>query len=230
MSITAGMVEAIESTWNTIQANNQDVPEVVVTFGAGTLNRAGVVLGHFAPNRWIAGEDERTIHELFVGGEGLQLGAASVLATLLHEAAHATAATRGVKDTSRQGRYHNDRFRVIAEEFGLNLTHSKMLGWSDSEVTEATAKRYAGCVAQLAASITAYRRGEGGALITGGSQGDNGQTEDGDEGEDTAEKKPKNGYAPVCGCGRKIRVAAGTFEAGPILCGLCGTAFEVPEP
>ena len=34
---------------------------------------------------------------------------ADVLDTLLHEAAHALAAARGIKDTSRQGRYHNKK-------------------------------------------------------------------------------------------------------------------------
>jgi len=228
MSITAGLVQAIETTWTAIQTIHEDVPEVVVTMGAGSINKAGIVLGHFAPNRWVAGEDQRTIHELFVGGEGLQLGARAVLATLLHEAAHSAAATRGIKDTSRQGRYHNDRFRMIGEEFGITLTHTKGLGWSDSELSDTTADQYADQVAQLDGAIIAYRRGEGGAqIVTGGEDQDSAEGDGTEDGKSPA--KPKNGYAPVCGCGRKIRVAASTFEAGPILCGLCGTAFNTPE-
>lgn len=225
MSITAGLVQAIETTWAAIQIQHEDVPEVVVTMGAGSIHKNGLVLGHFAPNRWVAGEDARSIHELFIGGEGLQLGARSVLATLLHEAAHSAAATRGIKDTSRQGRYHNDRFRQIGEEFGLTLTHSRGLGWSDSELSDTITGRYADQVAQLEGAIIAYRRGEGATqIITGGDEGTDAE---GDEGESTT--KPKNGYAPVCDCGRKIRVAASTFEGGPILCGLCGTAFSIQE-
>jgi hypothetical protein len=229
MSITAGLVAAIETTWAAIQKQHEDVPEVVVTMGAGSIHKSGLVLGHFAPNRWVAGEDARTIHELFIGGEGLQLGARSVLATLLHEAAHSAAATRGIKDTSRQGRYHNDRFRQIGEEFGLTLTHTRGLGWSDSQLSDTTASRYTDQVAQLEGAIIAYRRGEGGAqIITGGDEdGAQGEGDGAEEGESTT--KPKNGYAPVCGCGRKIRVAATTYDAGPILCGLCGTAFAIPE-
>jgi len=130
-SITAGLVEAIESTWKAIQKNHHDVPEVVVTIGAGS-KAMGLVLGHFAANRWEAGEDEkaRTIHELFVSGEGLQRGAADVLGTLLHEAAHAAAETRKIKDTSRQGRYHNAKFKAIGEEFGLSLSCDKTIGWA----------------------------------------------------------------------------------------------------
>jgi len=39
---------------------------------------------------------------------------------LLHEAVHGIAAARGVRDTSRAGRYHNRRFLAIAEELGLD--------------------------------------------------------------------------------------------------------------
>jgi len=37
--------------------------------------------------------------EVFVGGEGLARGLADVHGTLLHEAAHALADVRGIKDT-----------------------------------------------------------------------------------------------------------------------------------
>jgi hypothetical protein len=37
-----------------------------------------------------------------------------VLGTLLHEAAHALADQRAIKDNSRQGRYHNARYRQLA--------------------------------------------------------------------------------------------------------------------
>ncbi len=39
------------------------------------------------------------------------------------------------------------------------------------------------------------------------------------------------GTAPVCDCGRKIRVAPSTAAIGPILCGVCDAAFvEVAAP
>jgi len=44
-----------------------------------------------------------------------------VLGTLLHEAAHGMAATRQIKDTSRQGRYHNRRFAELAAELGITV-------------------------------------------------------------------------------------------------------------
>ena len=55
-----------------------------------------------------------------ISGEGLRRTAHDVLGTLLHEAAHALAHARGIKDTSRQGRYHNKHFKTLAEELGLD--------------------------------------------------------------------------------------------------------------
>ncbi|WP_297495484.1 hypothetical protein [Pseudonocardia sp.] len=42
-----------------------------------------------------------------------------MLATLLHEAAHALAHVRGIKDSSRQGRWHNAKFKALSEELGI---------------------------------------------------------------------------------------------------------------
>lgn len=230
-SITAGLVEAIESTWRAIQGNHHDVPEVIVTIGAGS-KAMGLVLGHFAANRWVAGQDDqaRTIHELFVSGEGLQRGAADVLGTLLHEAAHAAAEARGIKDTSRQGRYHNAKFKAIGEEFGLSLSCDKTIGWSTTSVPAETAARYADQVHTLEGAMIAYRRAEGLAGIFGGLIGGTGGAEGGEgEGDDDKPTKPKNGYSAECGCGRKIRVSASTYEAGLITCGLCGQPFTAPN-
>ena len=111
--------------------------------GAGSLGpRRGVRLGHFTAERWQA-KQPGALAEIFVGGEGLVRGARRVLATLLHEAAHGLAHKRGIKDTSRQGRYHNQRFKTIAEELGLEVEHHPSLGWSLTTLAASTARRYA---------------------------------------------------------------------------------------
>lgn len=204
-TVTAPLIAAIETTWAAIQSRQSDVPEVVVTLASGRTAK-GMNLGHFAPERWVRGED--TVHELFIGGEGLARGGRGVLGTLLHEAAHGAANGRGIQDTSRQGRYHNAKFKAIAESFGLTIEHDKSIGWSLTTVPDATAALYAAEVAQLDAAITAYRRAEA-SDATGG-------------------RKSNNGKAAVCGCGRKIRASLAVIDAGPILCGLCGAEFE-PE-
>jgi len=216
---TARLVAALEAAWAAIQAWHEDVPEVVMTIAGGSL-KGGVKLGHFAPDRWQRGVDR--LPELFVGGEGLASGGAAVMATLLHEAAHGAAHERGIQDTSRQGRWHNLKFKTIAESFGLAIEQDKRIGWSTTHTTPVMLARYAVEIAAIDDAITAYRRGEWATHPTPGGDG-----EAGGEGDDGAEpKKSNNGAALTCGCGRKIRASRKVVAAGPITCGLCGTPFE----
>lgn len=199
--VSSPLVAAIERAWAGIQARHQDVPSVVVTLGSGTM-KSGLTLGHFAAERWVRGGER--IHELFVGGEGLARGGAELLGTLLHEAAHGVARARGVQDTSRQGRYHNTRFKLIGEELGLELAIAPGIGWSTTVVPEPTAGLYSPEVNELSRALVAHRLSES---RPGGRGTSN------------------NGVSAVCGCGRRIRVARSTFELAPIVCGGCGELF-----
>jgi hypothetical protein len=80
----------------------------------------GLKLEHFAAMRW-ADPD---------GGEGLARGPADTLGTLLHEAARALAHVREIKDTSPEGRWHDARFKALAEELGIEVTKDSRIGWS----------------------------------------------------------------------------------------------------
>ena len=140
------LVRALEQVWGAIQRRHPEVPAVVVTLGAGSVGvpRGVLKLGHFAADRWTAGgAGSPAVAELFVGGEGLAQGAESVLATLLHEAAHGLADVRRVQDTSRQGRYHNTRYKALGEELGLVVTQVAGIGWSGTALADGTTARYA---------------------------------------------------------------------------------------
>ncbi|MFF0613263.1 hypothetical protein ACFYUD_31805 [Nocardia tengchongensis] len=202
-TITGLLVTALENTWAAIRSQHPYVPNVVLTVGSGSTGGSELTLGHFAPNRWVRGEYE--LHELFVGGEGFQRGAVDVLGTLLHEAAHGVAVTRGIKDTSRQGRWHNERYRALGEELGLTLTHHDKIGWSLTTVPDQTRELYRNELDELAFALVAYRRRE--PERRGGRKSNN------------------NGVSAECDCGRKIRVALSVFEIAPITCGHCGEAF-----
>ncbi|SUA73662.1 Uncharacterised protein [Nocardia otitidiscaviarum] len=204
-TITGLLVSALETTWVKIRHLHSDVPDAVLTVGSGSMSGNGLTLGHFAPHRWIRGEYE--LHELFIGGEGLQRGATDVLGTLLHEAAHGIAVTRGIKDTSRQGRWHNQRYRALGEELGLYLAQHPKLGWSLTTVPDATTRRYDSELEELNLALVAYRRRE--PERRGGRTSNN------------------NGLSAECDCGRKIRVSRSTYEVGPICCGSCGGVFQI---
>lgn len=204
--LSAPLVAALEEAWGAIRRRHPEVPPAMLTVGSGTSRSSpGVVLGHYAPERWQANAGGEVLPEILIGGEGLVLGAREALVTLLHEAAHALAQVRGVKDTSRQGRYHNKRFKALGEELGLVITRVDAIGWSGSELPTATADAYRQTLRDLDAALTMHRRSE---LPAGPA------------------KPSRSPIAAVCGCGRRIRVAPSVLGAGPIVCGLCAKEFE----
>ena len=62
----------------------------------------------------LSSDARASLSEVLITHDRLADRPAEVLATLLHEAAHSVACKRGIKDTSRQGRYHNHRFQIVA--------------------------------------------------------------------------------------------------------------------
>jgi len=208
VTISPRLITAIDRTWAAIQKRHPDVPDVVITLGAGSGGKAGLKLGHFAAERWQRAG--MRLPELFIGGEGLAKGAREVLGTLLHEGAHGVASAREIRDTSRQGRFHNARYRALAEELGLTVARTGTIGWSDTAVPDATAALYRAELRRLDAALVAYRHAE-----LGNGRG--------------GRASSNNGVAARCQCDRRIRVAESVLEAGPITCGLCGSDFEAGE-
>jgi hypothetical protein len=220
---SAPIVAALERAWDEIRRRSPDLPQVVMVVASGSDGApAGwLKLGHFAAMRWQTGDG--LLPEVFVGGEGLAAGPTAVLATLLHEAAHAIADVRGIKDTSRQGRYHNQRYADLARELGMDVVQVTPIGWSGTSVPETTADSYSETVTDLAAALTIFRHSETGQLAAGDP------TAGGD-----VTRRPRqpgrngasgNGLVCVCECGRRIRVAKSVLAAGDIICGICGASF-----
>jgi hypothetical protein len=210
--IAGPLITALERAWTAIRRNHPELPPAVFITGSGCEpGRSDMLrLGHFAASRWTGSDGE--LDEIFVGGEGLERGARAVFATELHEGVHCLARVRGIQDTSRQGRYHNMRFKALAEEVGLEIDRHPVIGWSLTTLPEATAHRYAAVIEDLEQAITIFRCHEG----SGGSE---------------ATRKP--GPLPcLCSCipVRRIRVAPAVLAIGPILCGVCGHPFEADTP
>ena len=92
--------------------------------------------------------------EVFITDQVLDMGARATLKVVLHEAAHTLATARDIKDTCSRGRYHNGRFRRLAEELGLTaVARDSSIGWSHTTLMEGVDLRYAASVAQLAAAL-----------------------------------------------------------------------------
>ena len=197
----SGIVRVLEDIWRTIRARHTELPAVVIIIASGT-ERKQPVWGHHAPGRWQAGNEQRA--EIMISGEGLRRTPRDVLGTLLHEAAHALAAARGIKDTSRQHRYHNTKYKMLAEELGITVTFDPTIGWSITTVPDQTAEHYAGQLAALQAAMTLWRT---------------------DEELTPTQRRNSNLIAAICPCGRSIRAAASTLAEAPIICTACGEPF-----
>src|SRR6266511_1246630 len=249
----SSLITALEATWAAIRRRHRDLPEVVFITGTGLRHASAASVdakwGHFGAQRWVAGHPQPTatpttepsqdgkLHvqadrkpELFVAGECFAEGAEHTLVTILHEAAHALAHVRGVKETSRQGKYHNRRYVELAAELGLEWpTDTKahpVNGFSEVQLTQPVREAYAATIGDLDAAITLHLDTFRRLGLAGQGQPDtstDGETEGDGE-------KTFNRSKLVCDCypERSIRVSPKQAARGPILCGICDGEFH-PE-
>jgi hypothetical protein len=230
------IVAALEATYEAIRRRHPDLPEILFITGTGLMGR-GAKWGHFARDRWVVGNgaivDTETgrLAEIFIAGERLACGAADTLQTLLHEAVHALAVVRDVKEVSRDFRYHNRRFVALAEELGLvwpeDTKPHPVIGFSAVVLAEGTLEDYAEEVAALQAAIVAHLDTFQGLL----AKGDDDKAPAGGEAPKVAPrpKAPSRSNAKAaCGCGRIIRASRKVLAEAPITCGVCGQDFQ-PE-
>lgn len=136
---------SLERAWKTIQTRETDTRDAVIVI---YLHPKGDRRGHFAGSSWTIRDDTEdqpeldTLDEVHISSHILAQGARSVLETLLHEAVHSIAAARGIKDTSRQGRWHNKRFETLAKLVGLTVEKSDRIGCTTPDITEETFNLY----------------------------------------------------------------------------------------
>jgi hypothetical protein len=198
----SGLLRALEATWQHIQSRHPQVPPVVIIVASGTGGKHAK-WGHHAPKRWHTSGHDRA--EIMISGEGLRRPAREVLGTLLHEAAHALAAARDIKDTSRQGRYHNKHYQTLAEELGITVTHDHTIGWSVTTVPDPTAKTYNRQITALEKAMVLWRHDEFNGTGT--------------------TRRNTNLIAATCPCNRSIRIAGTVLAEAPVTCGACGGDF-----
>ncbi|MFI9332922.1 hypothetical protein ACIGZJ_35980 [Kitasatospora sp. NPDC052868] len=225
------IITALERVWAQIQRHHPEVPDCVMITGSGLTGRkgrggqpAGMKRGHHSADKWV--EPGGRAPEIFVAGELLALGGREVLQTLLHEAAHAVGARRGIKTTSSQGnRWHNRRFAELAKELGLEPPKraQPVLGFSFCVVTDATLARYARAVQGFdGAQLPFLEAGAGGAA---------GGVDAPKEKKPPAEKTGGKRVKVLCGCEppRTLQLTPKSLSDGAVLCGLCHEAFA-PDP
>lgn len=171
---TLKMLEAVNAVVEKARNIHSGIPETVVVLGASGVTRSGQKHGHYAPRSWgvrSAGEattegvgetssNQREVYgEIFLAGESLERGAVGTLGTILHELVHAYCCANDIKDTSNGNRYHNAKFRDVAEEFGLSIDKADTIGWSVTTVPQSTQQTYADELQALEEAIFVHRLG-----------------------------------------------------------------------
>lgn len=108
-------LETLESCWDSMNAFtfNLKARPVITIQSKGRKD----ALGWFWADKWKAGKAPAP--ELNISAEYLTRPFQDVLRTLAHEMVHHKAFEEGIKDTSREGRWHNKRFAKLAEAHGM---------------------------------------------------------------------------------------------------------------
>jgi hypothetical protein len=159
--------------------------------------------------------------ESLIGESSSACGAELSFERLLHEAVHGVAAARGVRDTSRAGRYHNRRFLAVAGELGLEHPDEPhpSSGFSLVCMTPEAKRRYRSTAERLRRAVKAHTA----ATIADTSRSFRGPAaRHGSSGGGVRVKA-------VCECGRNVRVVPSVLAQAPIMCGACGKQFQIPD-
>jgi hypothetical protein len=130
MKATPQLVQALDRAYQALRSRHPDLPNMLLT--AETPQPAVTQRLAYATHEQIttttANYDGRIAFLLPPEHRGhlpcvFEQGAVATFGVLVHEAAHALARTRGIKDTSRGGTYHNRQFGELAAELGLVEVH-----------------------------------------------------------------------------------------------------------
>ena len=163
VSIAGPIVTQLESIYSRLCAEHPDLPtDVVIIIGDGT-ERTGVKYGHadngsLWTHKPTPRSKARPAYEILISAQALAVGAGQAFQTLVHETVHLYCRAKDIRETTRQGRWHNRRFVEAAELFGMHYPHdgpSPKNGYSAVEPTPELAKAYRAETKELEKVITA---------------------------------------------------------------------------
>lgn len=203
--------------------------DVVLTTG-GTSRR---VYGWFADRMWRLGD--RKVHELFLNADHRHFDPSSspaeqALVTLLHECCHVWAQAQGIKDTSRDGRYHNKQFAQIALVIGLGIEKDKLIGHRTPGLASWARTAYADLATRLDQGLVLSREPQPADRDSTPDDEAEQAADLTDESSESSSSTTKYVFAS-CQCRDvrhrpvTIRVARGSWRQGVICCAMCDAPF-----
>lgn len=182
------------------------LPRAVISFEQGSRKKA--YGWTYTKKMWKQGNEYK--YSIVLASEYLD-NLNNVMITLVHEMCHIYAMEKDIKDVSRGGKYHNDCFKLIAEQAGLVCTREPQ-GWATRSMTESLAKWV-----EDNCPISAIR-----LVWTGGRpkpedrKGESGKPKpEGEEGESEKPKKKSGYYIYICPeCKAKVRATKANLIIG----------------
>lgn len=134
MSLTHSLTEPIKELERAYQFFNERLfsnalnEKVILTIQ--TRGRRQNALAWYWQKRWNATNDgkDEVINEINFSAETLRSN--DPYESLIHEMVHHYCAIKNIKDCSRNGKYHNNRFKEAAESVGLLCKKDSSIGWA----------------------------------------------------------------------------------------------------
>lgn len=103
-----------------------------------TIQSTPKAYGHYTLYDAWSVDGEKGMREINIGAGTLSRPIENIVTTLLHEMVHYWNDTNGVKDCSRNGTYHNKKFKAKAEACELNVECHPTYGWSITSPSDKT--------------------------------------------------------------------------------------------
>lgn len=156
--------------------------------------------------------DGKARHELNIGAGTLSRPIENTVATMVHEMVHLYCMDNNIKDTSRNGLYHNKNFKREAEKRGLIITQIPTYGWTHTEPADDLIQW---CIDQDLEEIRVTR-----LEAIGIQRGGKGKGADGENGNEEEPPKKSSTRKYVCPC------CHNSVRATKDLKLICGDCYE----
>lgn len=235
------ITSALERVWTKVQqyaATNTDpaviLPDLVFTTGTGvymTATGPALALARIRFELWNQDEAEGKLHELFVSGESLAIGAEDAIVSILHEAAHLVNQLKGVQDVARYGQVHNMEFVKAARIFGMDYLHADRnpdVGYSDVQLTELGRMWWADEIAALEREIKGSVKWDTTPIVKKNPAVANDPrltlTADATE-KLTKVRRQRKVYRCQCDTPRTVAMFAEEWRTADVTCAECGSHF-----
>ena len=202
---TTAIISALERLLSSVRDNHPDIPYLLVSVSPATSGRS-YALARFDRGAW---RDQPTLWpELTVSWDVLSMGPEMTLREILKELTHCLAEVRGIRDTSKEGVYHNKHYVSLGTELGLywpsGVTFDPNTGYEDMKLHPDTVTKYAPELSQLRDLTLSLN------VAVRPKPGPSG----------------RNNVKLTCLCGRIIRASKMVADGPAIVCSGCGGFFS----